>query len=948
MKQSSSDIFKKNLALLKKNHPHVYPLIHPVKEAFSSDLQTLPNGHKAIRLQKTNGEPVILYDQTTDESNIGFVSGDFYGLIYLIGMGMGYTAMALVQNKPDMRFLAIFEPDAEIFSQVLHVTDLTAVLSDPRVLISIGENPDLNRFLAPARNVLMTESLCYRKHLPSFSLNPAYERLSRIVFDYTSLHVISGGTLSSYGRLFFRNRLLNLRTLHHYSLFESLKNIFHGRPAILVGAGPSLNMNARYLKYAKGKAVIICVDSALPALVRNGVTPDFVTTMDAFEFSYEKIADQATFGKGISLICTPIVNVKAPKIFPAEHMFWAFTEGEPDKWMNEISGGREAITGAETVAHLNLFSAMMMGCSPIVFVGQDLAYSTSESHATHTVLSSKNLMEADLKSGNKVVWVKGVNGLPVQTGLSYYNMKLFFEEIIRRHKGVYLNATEGGAHIEGTEILPLKQVIDRYCINFTDVSGKVEAVVKLAPKRDHHPIRQRILEEIKRIADLDPVLDRSLKLSQKILSDLDRIKKGSPAGQWNSMADIPKEIQQTIQENDAVNARLDQALDIWGRLTEITITCLKESERIRHDMRLIEKEKGRFADWLTRREERLVYINAYRKDVLSEYHALLNRVVGTCDLEQEVIRKMDASSDNKDPHLFHLACHYFNEGDLMLSLPLFKALSKNETFAKEAFFHLGCIALNHAEYEDARAFFQRAKSNDPSMEDREKVYAEKLGSDYLGYSRRTDIDQAASRKLLIKGLRYAPFHDELIADIKSRFDSDFSNIDDRIEQGAEELISVINSWLDDFSRYPELKACFDHTRMGDLYALHGRILALKENFEEAERKFSKAIEHAAENPYFHALIADAYFAQDKYNLGVMHLNKAVQLDRAYAGCWADLGDALYGQEQYADALSAYEMCFKSMPENRDALKKIGECYLKLGKSEAAEEAFRQFDKLNGK
>lgn len=939
------DIFRRNLALLKKNHPHIHALSPPEARVFKGEIVTLSNGHSAIKLQKTNSEPVILYDQTTNESDTGFVPDDFYGLIYLIGMGMGYTALSLVRQKPDMRFLAIFEPDTEIFFQVLHVIDLTPVLSDPRVLISIGENPDLNRFLAPARNVLMTESLCYRKHLPSFSMNPAYERLSKTVFDYTSFHLISGGTITSYGSLFFRNRLSHFMTMHHHALFEGLKNRFPGKPAILVGAGPSLNKNIQYLKYAKGKAVIIAVDSALPALVHHQVTPDFVTTMDAFDFSYEKIADQAIYGKGVSLICTPTVNVKAPKIFPADHVFWAFTNHQADTWMNTRMGGASTIEGAETVAHLNLFSALIMGCSPIIFVGQDLAYSTSESHAAHTVLSSKNLMENDLKSNNKVVWVKGVAGGSVPTGLAYYNMKRFFEEIIRRNPGPFLNATEGGAHIEGTAVVSLKQVIQEVCVNFIDVTRQVKEAVKESPKRTIEAIWGEVSVEMEKISHLLQVIEEVLQTSGQIAAALSRLDHDEGNAEWRMIENMPRNIATLMMKSEALNNQLDAVINIWEKLTELTIPCLKESERMRHEMTRMERDSGRRSTWWIKREERLAYINQFRKSVLIEYQAHLNKILATYEKERLALPSAgEGPGDAK--RLFDLAIHYFNQGELMLAKSIFEGFKSHETYGTETAFYLGAIALNHSAYEEANTYFERARSLDAAMADKEKRYTATLAENYFEYSLRPDIDKAASRRLLVKGLGFASGYGPIIEALKTQFDDDFKNMEEQIQSRPDEAILVINSWIDDFSSYPELKRCFNTDRMGELYALYGRALMGKGAFEDAERKFSKAIEHDKNNAYLHALIADAYFAQDKYNLGVMHLNKAVEIDRAYAACWEDIGGALFEQQQYGDALSAFEMCFKFMPEKNECLKKMGECYEKLGQPEAAEEAYRHYRRLS--
>lgn len=43
---------------------------------------------------------------------------------------------------------------------------------------------------------------------------------------------------------------------------------------IVVAAGPSLNKNINELKKAKGKSLIIAVDTALKPLLRAGIVPD--------------------------------------------------------------------------------------------------------------------------------------------------------------------------------------------------------------------------------------------------------------------------------------------------------------------------------------------------------------------------------------------------------------------------------------------------------------------------------------------------------------------------------------------------------------------------------------------------------------------------------------------------------------------------------------------------
>src|SRR4029077_7104896 len=59
-----------------------------------------------------------------------------------------------------------------------------------------------------------------------------------------------------------------------------LKDHYSGKPAIIVSAGPSLRKNKHLLKDARGKSVIIAVQTTLQPLLEIGVEPQFVTSLD--------------------------------------------------------------------------------------------------------------------------------------------------------------------------------------------------------------------------------------------------------------------------------------------------------------------------------------------------------------------------------------------------------------------------------------------------------------------------------------------------------------------------------------------------------------------------------------------------------------------------------------------------------------------------------------------
>jgi hypothetical protein len=67
----------------------------------------------------------------------------------------------------------------------------------------------------------------------------------------------------------------------------------------------------------------------------------------------------------------------------------------------------------------------------------------------------------------------------VLTDIAFYQFLKFFEVWIEKYpRAEYINATEGGALIEGTKIMTLQEVLDQYCVKNIDVQGIIKAATE--------------------------------------------------------------------------------------------------------------------------------------------------------------------------------------------------------------------------------------------------------------------------------------------------------------------------------------------------------------------------------------------------------------------------------------------------------------------------------------
>ena len=94
---------------------------------------------------------------------------------------------------------------------------------------------------------------------------------------------VKSATLLRFNQVWQRNFLRNQEVIQKNPGVIALKNRFRNIPGIVIGAGPSLDKNIRYLRKACERAVILCCDAALKPLLSHGIVPNFVLVLDPQE-----------------------------------------------------------------------------------------------------------------------------------------------------------------------------------------------------------------------------------------------------------------------------------------------------------------------------------------------------------------------------------------------------------------------------------------------------------------------------------------------------------------------------------------------------------------------------------------------------------------------------------------------------------------------------------------
>lgn len=145
---------------------------------------------------------------------------------------------------------------------------------------------------------------------------------------------------------------------------------YRGVPCYVVGCGPSLEKNLHLLERAAQHGIVIAVNAASKLLP---VAPHVTMTIES-EDTRSLIGDTRGSIRAISLCCDPRTFLHGSG--PVSPVYQTNPSGVVD-----ILTGIERLECSISVSTAALSLARLMGCSPLVLVGQDLAYTDLKLYA---------------------------------------------------------------------------------------------------------------------------------------------------------------------------------------------------------------------------------------------------------------------------------------------------------------------------------------------------------------------------------------------------------------------------------------------------------------------------------------------------------------------------------------------------------------------------------------
>jgi len=408
-------------------------------------LETTQCGHVTLKIEH-NGDDYYMcgnvnpYRDSVDLFRECFNPDSEQYVIY--GLGLGYIIKAMHAKVGDAVSVQVYENDINIIVLAFMVSDFTMMLMDGYKIFLDETFSGFTEILGNNEYdpVLIMDSPSIR----NIQNENVKEKMEDLYIHKASIK----------NQLFEMNANLKSNIRECNSNLDEVEFMIKGKDVYLIAAGPSLDNNMEMLKERPDNSVMIAVGRIYGKLLSAGIIPDYVIYLDSAKRIYGQFSGLEKNNIPLligSTACRKIAkNSVAPKYILCQKGYKKAEEYAENMGCYLFHSGG-------SVATLAFDAAVTLGAKRIITLGLDLAYSNGKTHAdgafTNNITSTDGLIRVKGKNGETVYTVKGMD-----------IYRRWFEERIKDLKEEgneteFLNATEGGANIEGMKNIKLSDMI---------------------------------------------------------------------------------------------------------------------------------------------------------------------------------------------------------------------------------------------------------------------------------------------------------------------------------------------------------------------------------------------------------------------------------------------------------------------------------------------------------
>ncbi len=376
-----NSIWNNNLELFKVRFPLLYDNIKELISVYDANVYTQDFNitvEQCKNLSYTLREHnVYLHSRYNPQREAQQLIADFdneFEAAAFLGFGLGY-GIAEFASKYPTKTLILIEPDIKRLLLALWYFDWSTIFSHSKLILLAGCDYEsasavIHKYNPEEIKIYMQSSwIC---HDPTF-----FDNLVKKIRQKRQADQVNTNTLEKFSNLWMRNSLYNLTAIQKLDGIQKYQKKAENIPFVIIAAGPSLETVLPYINDIKKRSILVCVDTAVHALLRNGVEPDFIILADPQYYcarhldfmscpSSTLITEQAAWPSVFRFNC------KKVELFSSMYPVGQYFESKIESRGKLGAGGSVSTTAWDF--------ARFCGCKEIYIAGMDLGFPGKQTH----------------------------------------------------------------------------------------------------------------------------------------------------------------------------------------------------------------------------------------------------------------------------------------------------------------------------------------------------------------------------------------------------------------------------------------------------------------------------------------------------------------------------------------------------------------------------------------
>jgi|GEM_PF-3896259 len=407
-----------------------------------------------------------------------------------------------VKNIKDLKRIIIYTLNTESLAKSIRTPEYFFIFSHPAVKIALFDPEEYldieyaKKIFAPDKWDLSGKTTIlsnFEKTSPNMDrwnrqVLGIHEVLSMMSSKGAGNHEITHDTFVG-----FKNTFKNIPEVLSHPDVRNTKALFKNKPAILIGAGPSINSQLDWIKKNQDRALLVAADTMLMPLTDYGIQPHMIVSIERTP-NVASLMDEKREHPNTLLLAAAVLDPNCFARYKGPRSIY-FPNNHYNRW---LPLERSQLGSGHSCMGLAMAIVSFFECDPILLMGLDLCWSkTGESHmSTVPYLNKDFYKKSESLKRDRAFKTLNSCGEEVETNEYWTMFRYQFDIWSSRLPSKIYNLSPIGLPIKGAKKKSLEE-IDGMDLLLKEPEDFFEKLIQILPY-ERTEFREKGLHELSR------------------------------------------------------------------------------------------------------------------------------------------------------------------------------------------------------------------------------------------------------------------------------------------------------------------------------------------------------------------------------------------------------------------------------------------------------------------